>query len=725
MANILDQYWKGGGFMTADDFADQSVPGAATGVDPAALQEPVAQYNDANAQQAAMQVESLTKQQDQYAGTLTDEQRAAKEAQAKVRAAQDAEMKVQQAAVKEQRAKEDLLPPDAVSSADAPVAPEPVTPEQEAATAQPQGAELVAKGYEDMREGVAQTAGVAGRRAELSSDMIDTLTDKTFEELDQVQEIADQRQNVKAKLAEIDSAVQAEMGRDIKKPSPSALNLIGVLLGGLIAPMQGGRNVALETVQRQMDREVQIEMENKRKRMQGLQKRRGLVQDESAEVGKEMVAADLIMAKKLKAFGTQLQAGLDSQMIPAEKKAEMTKLLGEINVAQGQFQMKASREISRVAIEKYKAETARMAKRKSKGGGGKGGGGKGSGKGVVAAAKASPLYFDVATGSTVDFNQLPGKEQTRARKELAQIPMVDKENGTVMRGIRGLRPEQAKQIQKAWGDRNKVRTGTQRILALLNQVDGSDRLVIGGASKTAQGGQLQAEFTQLMVALKDQWELGAIQKPDERLLEGAMGANPTDAFAFIADKLNVNQIEAVMQNLQSGGNLRMKTSILSEAGLPDSFEIKMPRFDATSDIEQRHRKQAPASVKERKGNATEALGALNDFLAAPEGIAAGDKKEHYGTLQGAIDDVVKPYIAGIKASAGGKSGGVIGKGDERMFLEGMLKKTTDKRARLMITKGLSEIHGVGLFSRKSEKTPQQTEKERKTREKAVPTWRPG
>lgn len=694
MANILDQYWQNGRLMTADDFQDRQVPGATGGVDPAELAEPIAKYNDQNAEAVAAQVNDLTAMQGQHAQLLTDEQKAQKEAQEKVRRAQLAEHKAQGEALKAQQAKEDLLPPGEQSD---PAAwreeaaqfndPTPDDGLQAPGIAEqpvPQGINRVNQGLEQQKTGGAQTTGgevaVIEGNAEINKKMGDAVLK------DQALAHAEQAKRVKLenKRGEVTNRIRAEVESNVKKPSPSALALVGVFLNGLIAPMQGGKNVALETVQRQMQREVDVDIENRRVRMKGLQQEKGMLLDEEAGIEKQAIAKDIMLAQKYKGFRMQLEAKLLTPGLTAKVKGDMSTLIGQLNERGGLHEMKAAKEMyARMLKAQELADKRNIAAAKARKGSGGGGNKKGPKGGVVSEAQNSPLYYDAATGHTVDFTGMDPAEQKVARGELAQIPIVDSSTGNVLRGIRGLDDKQAQGIRKVWKDRNNVRLGSQRILSLLGSATGSDRTSIGGAFTSVDGALLEAEFTHLMVALKDQWELGAIQKPDEKLMEGAMGMKPSKAWAFLADKMSLNQIEGVIKGMQSRGGLKMKTDILSDAGLPAHMQIQMPRYDATSDLDQSAREQAPQTNEEVQGNLSALTQALND---GDEGVSLDDVRD-------GVNQMVKRWQKGTfnPSMDESETGGLVAKGNEEIVLRGLMKKATDPKLKAIYKQGLADL----------------------------------
>ena len=95
----------------------------------------------------------------------------------------------------------------------------------------------------------------------------------------------EQRQAVEAERtarAKIDTQIQKYMTQKVEKPSPSVLNVIGAALGGLLIPTLG-RNPALEIINKRIEREVQIDMDNRRQALQGLQFQRSNLKDSQAE----------------------------------------------------------------------------------------------------------------------------------------------------------------------------------------------------------------------------------------------------------------------------------------------------------------------------------------------------------------------------------------------------------------------------------------------------------
>ena len=555
-----------------------------------------------------------------------------------------------------------------------------------------QGAALVDQGFNRQQDSAAAAGGVA-------SGLLDVETDATIDAAGQIVNdtiaLEETRANTEAKtrlrFTEINDEIRTLVQTDVKKPTPSVLNLIGVALGGLIAPMQGGRNPAAELLQAKLQREVQVDIENRRTQLSGLKTDRGLLLDEAA-FDKDMLAQkSLLMAKKLEGAKMQITAELSKPFLSARAKNDAKKMIGVLEVQQGEHQMKAAK-IAMEAEQRRQILNMKAAQAQAKRSRGGGGRGRSKGRGLVSEAKESPLFFDVLTGNTTDVSQLSKKDQARIRKEAAVLPMTDNRTGQTLRGIRGLDSTQAKGMRKVYGDRNQVRLGAQRILKTLNLAKGADRLSIGGAFLDKEGARLEGEFTHLMIALKNQWELGAITGPDMELMEGAMGMKPGKAWAFLSDKMNINQIQGVIENLQSRGALKMKTSILSEAGLPDHISIDMPQFKATTDIKERSTPQAALTGAETAGDITALIEERN--LAATGVAEGGTEAPSISEISEKINKLVARFRGSAKESQKGAAAGGEGAGfHEREQLRGLLPDA-DPETRKVILKGLRDMDKI-------------------------------
>jgi len=358
----LDQFWQDGKFMGPDDFRDPSVPGATGGVDPTVLQPAVDAHNEGEFQHRTAQVNDDTAANAIAATELTDAQKAAEEQR-------KAGIDLEKAKLAEQKAALDRADKEAGLG----MRPEPEAPvdepsmeftEEQAAAgeaayeAQVEASQtpeqLMATGEKMMSVGQARLGGVNAKIDKDTAEATETFAIRQAGAANlQMKREAAQRAEAEKRFSEIDTQIQSVIDRGVKKPTPSALNLLGVFLGGLIAPMNGGKNVAMEALERQMEREISVDQENRAKELQGLRTRKGVLTDELAEQGKADIAADIKRSQWHTAMYNETIAWSQKDNLPAKQKAASM-------IQAGEHKLKAGQAASRAKIAAAKAsETER------------------------------------------------------------------------------------------------------------------------------------------------------------------------------------------------------------------------------------------------------------------------------------------------------------------------------------------------------------------------------
>jgi len=456
--------------------------------------------------------------------------------------------------------------------------------------------ELINRGFAKQREVTSQESGVAVTKREIASENALQLANQQVED-DKLSAL--DRENNELRIQNDRAETKQNIDLMVKSkptpPSPSALNLLGVFLGGLLAPSQGGRNFALESLQKNMDRETSRQLADFKSNLSAEQTKIGVINDESVQLERDTAAAAIIDLRKWEGIKNQLQAELDANkdIFSAEAVIAREKMLADIDIKQGTLVEKIDNSRRTLDIQKERNRISAMKKKKDK---------------DTETKKSEPsrfggaVYWDSADNDLLDFRTLSPKEKEKRRKLLSNIPMTDTETGESIRGIQANSITGAERMTKSYRDYTQVRLGTQRILKLLSMTDTNGKLRVLGGFAGPNGAKLAAEFTQLMVAMKDQWELGAIQAPDMKLLEGAMGQDPSTWASWVTNKANMNQVVAVVSNLQARGEIQMRAVINAESSTPSSFRIETPKFNPTSDLDAEENPQPAETAEQVKGN---------------------------------------------------------------------------------------------------------------------------
>lgn len=446
--------------------------------------------------------------------------------------------------------------------------------------------------------------------------------------------------------------------------------LAAAFLGGLLLPTLG-RNPGMEMINKIIDREMQAESETRNRQLQALQMQQGIASDEATDSEKELNRQMLFRAAKLQAFKQQIDAMITKNTLPPEMQNQYLDIFGQL---EGQYSELLGR-VGKDAFDKYIKQLTLEAKAA------KAAGGPAQQKPVSSEAN----YYDAATGQVFNFNSLDEKQQKDARSELTNVRIVNRATGQEVRGIRGLRDKQAEAIEEALGNYEKVRTSAQRLLTLLNKTDASDRVSFMGAFSSGEGAAALSEFTQLMVALKDQWEFGAIQAPDMKLLEGAAGQGPEKLASFFASLVDKNQMVPLLQNLQSGAEIRVTNNIKSRLGLSDEWDITASKANVTSDIDERGTPDKPDTDQELANKFAAAVstpaekysGGLNEkendqitlkkqIMARVQGLLSGKPGASKGNTEAKVNEIIQQLEANLSDKARRER---VGNKDETIIIQ--------------------------------------------------------
>ena len=503
--------------------------------------------------------------------------------------------------------------------------------------------------------------------------------------LDAMVEMRDEhKKEADARRVAMRDAVE-RLGSKPSKVSPSVLNLIGIALGGWLNP--GGRNIAFEMVQKKLQREVASEMEGRRREVESLRLKQGLDKEQALSDEEFAAGSAIVMAQKLETARMQLQNNIDKMLYVGDAKVRANDLANQLGMQKAQLLDKAFalgdariREESE-ALWKRKLEAAKLQAKR----GGRGGG---SGKvGKAAGTLWNPLTREGASAAEIN------KEKTdRERAVYGGVVLVDP-NGQAHRGLLAATKEDQKAITKNLRDYRKVRQRAQRIIKNMEKVDGFDRLTWDAFAATSEGKLIASEFTQMMVSLKDMWELGAIQKPDMFLLEGAMGDNPTAVRTWLAEKFTGTDVRRVIENFQSGAEEQLKDNILERADLiGEDVDLRILGSRVGKDIDERSAESPDVSKDPAELKAT-----LEATRPAPAGIADPEvAAEAKSAREKAIDMAVNRIVDRID-KAGGVQYSAKEKFQARMMIKAEAKRYPKNKKLQQALKRIEEYERKGAL----------------------------
>ncbi len=623
---------------------------------------------------------------------IDEEQRSIEQAQTEQTEAQRLQAEQRKKEVRAQKAQlaEQKAALDAREAADEAglQAPEPQAPEPQEAPAQqaPQGQELIDQGFEQRREGAAAEAGAEAGQLKEQAQNLELAAVEAQESFNVQRDAATAMKREQNRLADIDAAHQAEIETDVQRPSVSMLGLAGVFLNGLIAPMQGGRNTALEIVNRQLANEVDLELANRKSRIAGLEKQRGIALDKAELARGEAVQRELMHAKKLKAFREQLQGAVDSKFLPAQRKAQLQSLLGELDVQQGQHQQNASAKAAELAMRHEQLEL-RKAQAAAKARGGRGGGTKRVKLGEPGGPTAvwDPFARDIV--NPTDLKQLKGKKAAGLGTATNLGVNIRTPRGTVDSAI--LKENQQKDIVKAINNRNIIRQHAQNARGALDALieengEGLGNVIdlkLDGLTGVGKGAirEVKQTIAQMTNEVKNQSGAGASLTDSELelIVNQAFGENP-DKFLAAA---NIGEIREAIGRFQDSVSLQVRVKLAAELGVsPDDIEFK--NADVTRSQRQRQAKQPAPTIEQ----AHERIGAIT------QAINEGDPDVSISDAKKQADLLVKAWRAGTTGqSAAGETGGVIAKGNEEFVLGAARDQATDPKLKAVYADAIKRI----------------------------------
>ncbi len=245
------------------------------------------------------------------------------------------------------------------------------------------------------------------------------------------------------------------------------------------------------------------------------------------------------------------------------------------------------------------------------------------GSGVGGKTKIPPGYSGEDTGQVyIDRGQKVYASDMQVRdpdrwdkinNELIDVPIIKTGTKERFAGFRLGNAEVADKIMSGLQSAKLVQIQAHRILELATDPDtGELRSPTEMArffGNTPEGAAAAQEFGRMMVALKDSWKLGAIQKPDENLIKGFTGENPVDFVANMTTLAGRNQLLPMMRGLASGEQIRLKSEYSGyvPAGYEIDWNAQLPtRAESTSDIKARRSEESqtgePFNLKKTSKN---------------------------------------------------------------------------------------------------------------------------
>lgn len=394
-----------------------------------------------------------------------------------------------------------------------------------------------------------------------------------------------------AAKAQSDANIEKIASRDVETVLPGGAGakfgrFVAAFAAGFVNVKTGGKgNVVLEQLNRQLDRHIQEQVRKKKDELQTAREQGKSALDE--------ITADLALKQKEYELRAGAKMGLVNrlQLDAAEAKSEAERqrilqgiapILKSAGEDRERITMLIDNRAMRMKELELKEKALAMKARKGRGGGGRG-------KTVVAdKAPGMKIYNPFNPSETIDggtFGSITDTESGRALEKLVyggfKIHMKD---GRILDGYATSKEAASKQNEDIRFARQALGSGA-RLLELMKDADGG--IAFNSWLETSKNAALlRSEWVQLAMDLKDKYGLGVLTGPDMDLIEAAAGKGPEALRTVLAEKLSLNHVKAVLENLQGSTKSKMKDQILMQANLdPTQADIVLtPMGTVTKDL---------------------------------------------------------------------------------------------------------------------------------------------
>jgi len=509
----------------------------------------------------------------------------------------------------------------------------------------------------------------------------------------------EKRAEHQGKLDAVSEKADAVFKSKPKMPTPSILNLVGVFLGGLVAPSQGGRNTAAEILTRRLEKEVDVAMESRRTDLSTVRTERGLVQDAATKADQEILERAGLMGQSIEGLAQHITAQAELPWVAPTVKTQLGEAVGQLRQHQGklldQFVNVEKDRLTRTS----ELEMKYASQKRGRGGRGK-------------PMDVQPTKNQLAEnrlygwhGRAVDPNDKTTWPEGVTFEDIGKysvggITITDGDES--YSGLFAANADDAKEARTRLSKYNEVRQAAGYLGAELENLRKAQGVSTLSGIRIADLGSKQSAkvsraFNTYRVALKELWGLGAIQKPDERLMDAETGSDPTGIKGNIANMLDLGVTEDLLGHTVASSEEAFKVKLrplLFSGGEPDSgveIHIGKPEVGKVPRAAGEGVKAESAEVIAGQLNALVELS--NEEHGIPASLAAEAPEFDMAEAQERIDRMVEVNLASRGAeSKKAKHGGITGTGKEKFQFAALAKTTQNpelKKALLAAEKTLS------------------------------------
>lgn len=467
-------------------------------------------------------------------------------------------------------------------------------------------------GHQMMTEGIMAGAETAGERTRLQGELAleeqKKLGQVTQFEVEQARQNQQAVENAQKTVADLTESYKRDPGLFADKTTGQKIaGMLSLFIGGFLAPMQGGRNVALEMMNKFIDNDLAKKADIFHKQLQ----------QANISLEKKQEAADkytiAVKAQKMAAL-SKVQEDLIRQIndvnVTEVKRVQAMKLLGELNRDMGLLNHNTGLDLAKLQMAQMKASA--------------GGGGGGAKPDTEAWAKQGGDIWSVAANAFVPRSTYVLGEHKNAI--LVNMDWED-ESGGKQRDLLLPMSDTAKVVPGSQKTTHNVIDLTNQLIAEISAVPMSERVSME-YFETEAGARIKSLFTSLEMALKESQELGALNASERVLLHDQVGSDPTSWMRFMRhpeQSLAAVRDTAISQHrrtLEATGfrgtwQPRIKPYTASSGGkgaegkftdLPDSVTTLKARFEAPEGSPQR----APAEIAADFNNIIKLAGKASD-----------------------------------------------------------------------------------------------------------------
>ncbi len=462
--------------------------------------------------------------------------------------------------------------------------------------------------------------------------------------------------NLRAREQEIaNTPIDSDRLWNSKSAPQKIAGIFAAMASGFMAPHTGGRNLFLEQLDKEIDRDVQLQRADRNAQLQSLGRERADL-DQQLTLDRQQDILDLGTKKAKKQAALNKLLSLQTQVQGTQQEAVVQQHIGELQrsiardeqaqAAKLQDQY-AKQDIAnkKLALEQKKLEL--KARKKA---------GSGTGRGATRVGATTPgmRILDPKTGQQIDMSKFEAGGTDRGRIDNGTVSggfVMERRDGTDA-GSDGIfvgSPEQAKEFSKLVRNGRRSVGQAARLLKLLPGDAGSGGIAVGELS-TGDAARIRGQWVEMAMQLKESYNLGVLTGPDMGLIMDATGGDPTKLTGAILNKVSLNHVRSVLENMVGGRNELMQNELLAAAGVrdPENYTIRLTPYTIGGDLDEQAAAEAAAKKKTAVADSEKNILAVNKLdRRANKGAYDAEVKSASSELRNLYSEALQPLKRGI------------------------------------------------------------------------------